>query len=471
VIQIRDQTFTTPNKPLWQTGRVLEVKEQLHIEDMTQKNSGSVKVRVPGDKSITQRVLILASLASGESRLRGLLHGGDVEATAQALRLLGLALPRIPTDGSELCVTGVGLDGLKSPLQDLNFGNSGTGARLLLGVLAASQVEATLVGDVSLQSRPMRRVCEPLRAMGARLEHLGEEGCMPIRVDHSGPLRSIDWMSPVPSAQVKSSILLAGLVGGTKAVVTEARQSRDHTERLFAEIGAPILIRNIPSGHQVELNNPPHIVAPLDFSVPGDVSSAAFIIAFAALGGAGVPVTIDNVSLNRTRTGFLDVFSRMGIDLTIEETGSGTTCEPRGLITANPSEVHGIEVDAEEVPAVIDELPIIAVMGACSEGRTTIRGAGELRLKESDRIHSLVQNLQTLGVEVVEHEDGLEIEGTRRPLKGRVRAFGDHRIAMAFGVLTKLKGTHIEIDDPTLSGISFPGFWGLLHKLTQAARV
>jgi 3-phosphoshikimate 1-carboxyvinyltransferase len=159
----------------------------------------------------------------------------------------------------------------------------------------------------------------------------------------------------------------------------------------------------------------------------------------------------------------------MGIDLTIKETGSGDACEPRGLITASPSELHDIVVDPEEVPAVIDELPIIAVMGACSEGKTTIRGAGELRLKESDRIHSLVHNLQALGVEVVEHEDGLEIEGTTGPLKGRIRAFGDHRIAMAFGVLAKLKGTHIEIDDPTLSDISFPGFWGLLDKLTQTA--
>tara|TARA_B000000460_G_scaffold159581_1_gene113004 strand:- start:2814 stop:3413 length:600 start_codon:yes stop_codon:yes gene_type:complete len=199
------------------------------------------------------------------------------------------------------------------------------------------------------------------------------------------------------------------------------------------------------------------------------VSSAAFIIAFAALGGVGISVTIDNVSLNPTRTGFLDVFSRMGIDLTIEETGLGNTCEPRGLITTSPSDLCGTELDAEEIPGVIDELPIIAAIGACSEGRTVIRGAGELRLKESDRIHSLVYNLQRLGVEVVEHEDGLEIEGTRDPLQGRIMAFGDHRIAMAFGVLAKLNGSHIEIDDPTLSNISFPGFWELLDKLTQAA--
>ena len=437
--------------------------------DRTQKDSDSVKVQVPGDKSITQRVLILASLASGKSRLKGLLHGGDVEATAQALRLLGVALPRIPTDGSELCISGVGLDGLRSPLQDLDLGNSGTGARLLLGVLAGSQTEATVVGDISLRSRPMRRVCDPLCEMGASLEYLGEKGRIPIRVDHSGPLRPIDWISPVPSAQVKSSILLAGLVGGAEVVVTEPRQSRDHTERLFSEIGAPISIRNISSGHQVGLSNPPDILAPLDFSIPGDVSSAAFIIAFAALGGVGISVTIDNVSLNPTRTGFLDVFSRMGIDLTIEETGLGNTCEPRGLITTSPSDLCGTELDAEEIPGVIDELPIIAAIGACSEGRTVIRGAGELRLKESDRIHSLVYNLQRLGVEVVEHEDGLEIEGTRDPLQGRIMAFGDHRIAMAFGVLAKLNGSHIEIDDPTLSNISFPGFWELLDKLTQAA--
>ena len=428
-----------------------------------------MKVHVPGDKSITQRVLILASLASGESRLRGLLFGGDVESTAEALRSLGVELPRIPTNGSEIRITGVGLNGLRSPFKDLDLGNSGTGARLLLGVLAGSQVEATLVGDVSLQARPMRRVCEPLHLMGARLQYLGEEGCIPIRVDNSAPLRSIDWISPVPSAQVKSAILFAGLVGGTKAVVTETLQSRDHTERLFAEVGVPISIRTIPTGHQVELSTPPDIVDPLDFSVPGDVSSAAFIIAFAALRGIGPTVIIDNVSLNPTRTGFLDVFSRMGTDLTIEKAALENTFEPRGSITASPSELRGTEVNIREVPAVIDELPIIAVMGACSEGRTTIRGASELRLKESDRIHSLVQNLQALGVEVVEHDDGLEIEGARRPLKGQVRAFGDHRIAMAFGVLSKLEGANIEIDDPKLSDISFPGFWGTLDKLTQAA--
>ena len=428
-----------------------------------------MKVNVPGDKSITQRVLILASLASGESRLSGLLHGGDVESTAEALRSLGVGLPSIPTDGSEIRITGVGLNGLRSPSKNLDLGNSGTGARLLLGVLAGSQVEATLVGDASLQSRPMRRVCEPLCLMGARLDHLKKDGCIPIRVDSAPPLRSIDWLSPVPSAQVKSAILFAGLVGGARAVVTETLQSRDHTERLFAEIGVPVSIQRIPSGHQVELSSPPDIIDPLDFSVPGDVSSAAFIIAFVALRGGGSSVTIDNVSLNRTRTGFLDVVARMGTDLTIEKSAFENTCEPRGSITASPSELQGTEVDIREVPTIIDELPIIAAMGACSEGRTIIRGASELRLKESDRIHSLVQNLQALGVKVVEHDDGLEIEGASRPLKGQVRAFGDHRIAMSFGVLSRLEEANIEIDDPTLSDISFPGFWKILDKLTQAA--
>ena len=469
MIQSHERILKTSGKPTCYSGRVLGVGERLKDENRPKEDSDFVKVNVPGDKSITQRVLILASLASGESRLSGLLHGGDVESTAEALRSLGAELPSIPTDGSEIRITGVGLNGLRSPSKDLDLGNSGTGARLLLGVLAGSQVEATLVGDVSLQSRPMRRGCEPLHLRGARLEHLGEEGCMPIRVDNSAPLRSIDWLSPVPSAQVKSAILFAGLVGGTGAVVTEALQSRDHTERLFAEVGVPVSTRNIPSGHQVELNSPPDIVAPLDFSVPGDVSSAAFIIAFAALGGTGLSVTIDNVSLNPTRTGFLDVFSRMGTDLTIEKATSENTCEPKGSIATSPSELHGTEVNIREVPAVIDELPLIAVMGACSEGRTIIRGADELRLKESDRIHSLVQNLKALGVEVIEHEDGLEIEGAGRPLKGQVRAFGDHRIAMAFGVLAKLEGAHIEIDDPALSDISFPGFWEVLDKLTQAA--
>lgn len=426
-----------------------------------------MKVHVPGDKSITQRVLILSSLASGESRVRGLLYGGDAEATARALRMLGVPLPSIPRDGSEVSITGVGLDGLKSPSQDLDLGNSGTGARLLLGVLAGSEVVATMVGDTSLQARPMHRVCDPLEAMGAQLEYLDVEGHIPIRVDHSHPLRSIEWRSPVASAQVKSSILLAGLVGGARTIVTEPRRSRDHTERLLAQGGVAISTRDVPEGHQVELGDPSNVLSPLDFSVPGDVSSAAFILALAALGGAGTSITTVNVGLNPTRTAFLDVFARMGVSLTIEEPDRGYTCEPQGSVTANPSEVHGTDVIAEEVPSVIDELPIIAAMGACSKGITTIRGAGELRVKESDRIHSLVHNLRMLGVEVTEYEDGLEIEGTSRPLTGRIQAFGDHRIAMAFGVLAKVRKNHIEIDDPTLSDVSFPGFWPLLDALVQ----
>lgn len=432
-----------------------------------QGDSGSITVRVPGDKSITQRVLILSSLALGESRLRGLLHGGDAESTAQALRLLGVPLPDIPRDGSEIRVTGVGLDGLNSPPQSLDLGNSGTGVRLLLGVLAGSGVEATLVGDISLSTRPMGRVCEPLREMGAYLDHLEVEGCLPIQVRPSSSLRSIEWLSPVPSAQVKSSILLAGLLGGTDTTVIEERRSRDHTERLLAETGASVSIQNIVEGHQVKLNDPPRVLTPLNFRVPGDVSSAAFIVGLAALGGTRMPVTLIDVSLNPTRTGFLDVFSRMGVSLKIENAVHEHSCEPRGSIITKRSMLNGTDVSPSDVPSVIDEIPVIAVMAACSEGSTTIRGAGELRLKESDRIYSLTHNLRSLGVPVTEYEDGLVIKGTRKTLKGSVQTFGDHRIAMAFGILGQLGENEIEIEDSSLSDVSFPGFWNLLHELTQ----
>lgn len=436
------------------------------------EDSGSVRVRVPGDKSITQRVLILSSLALGESRLRGLLYGGDAESTAQALRLLGVPFPEIPKDGSEIRVSGVGLEGLNPPPQNLDLGNSGTGARLLLGVLAGSGIKATLVGDASLSNRPMGRVCDPLREMGADIHHLEAKGHLPIQVRPSSSLRSIKWLSPVPSAQIKSSILLAGLLGGVGVTVTEERQSRDHTERLLAEIGAPIEIRDEQGSHQVKLNNPPRVLTPLDFRVPGDLSSAAFIVALAALGATGgTPVNLVDVNLNPTRTGFLGVFSRMGVNLKIKNAISKDNCEPRGSIITRPSMLYGTDVSPNEVPSVIDELPIIAVMGACSEGTTTIRGAGELRLKESDRIHSLVHNLRMLGVDVTEYEDGLMIEGTQESLKGRVQVFGDHRIAMAFGILGKLGNNEIEINDSSLSDVSFPGFWSVLDELAQPSEI
>ena len=423
-----------------------------------------MNVRVPGDKSLTQRALILSSLADGESRLSGLLFGGDADSTAGALRALGARLPDLPRDGGEIRVTGVGLHGLRAPRSTLDLGNSGTGTRLLVGVLAGSGVTSTLDGDASLRRRPMRRIADPLSAMGARFEYLGEAGRLPLTVHGARPLRPIDWPSPVASAQLKSAVLLAGLTGGAFAFVTEPRQSRDHTERLLTDVGAPVVGHAVEGGWRVELRDPPERIEPLDFEVPGDVSSAAFVLALAAGGGTPAPVTVERVGLNPTRTAFLDVLTRMGARVSVEEEqGWGT--EPVGRVTTEPSELLGTEVGSNEVPRLIDELPLVAVLGSRARGITTVSGAAELRAKESDRIAALVGNLRSLGVDVEERPDGFAVRGSDRPLEGVVRSYGDHRIAMAFDVLGALPGNDVRVDDPSVADVSFPGFRELVRRL------
>jgi 3-phosphoshikimate 1-carboxyvinyltransferase len=424
-----------------------------------------VRVTVPGDKSLTQRSLILSALAEGESRLSGLLHGGDAESTAGALRALGARIGALPSDGSDLRVRGVGLTGLSTPARELDLGNSGTGTRLLLGVLAGTSLRATLTGDASLSARPMGRVTEPLSRMGARFEHGGPAGRLPLTVIGTRPLSPLVWASPVASAQVKSSILLAGLAGGASVSVTEPRQTRDHTERLFASIGVPVSSAAAEGGWRVAMTDPPERTEPLDFTVPGDVSSAAFLLALAALGGVGPSLTVERVGLNPTRTAFLDVLRRMGVTVAVERDADAWGEEPVGAITTAPADLRAVSVGAEEVPRLIDELPLVAALGATAEGVTSISGAEELRAKESDRISAMAQNLRALGVRVEERPDGLDVEGTDAPLRGRIRTHGDHRIAMAFGVLGAVGRNEIEVDDRGAADVSFPGFWGLLERL------
>lgn len=430
-------------------------------------------VRVPGDKSLTQRALILSALAEGESRLSGLLHGGDASSTARALRGLGVDVPTLPTDGGELRIQGVGLEGLRTPKTRLDLHNSGTGTRLLLGVLAGSAgVSATLTGDRSLRARPMERIVDPLEAMGAELHYGGEVGRLPIRVEGKRPLEPVDWPSHVASAQVKSAILLAGLTGGAFALVTEPRQSRDHTERLLRSVGVSVIDHPVEEGWRVEMRDPPERIGPLDFAVPGDVSSAAFLFAFAAMGGAGDEgVTVADVGLNPTRTAFLHVLRRMGAD--IEMPGDAPDAldgEPVGDVTVRPAALRGTTVGADEVPGLIDELPLLAVVGSRAEGVTEIRGAAELRAKESDRIDASVRNLRRLGVDVDEYADGLAVEGSETFLSGSIDVFEDHRIAMSFGVLGYLSSCSIEIDDPSAASVSFPGFWELLRSVSTSKR-
>lgn len=414
-------------------------------------------IRVPGDKSISHRALILSALARGKSHISGILDAADVRSTADALRMLGADVPPPPLS-NELVVTGRSPRGLRSQTLQLDCGNSGTTARLLSGVVAGAGLTATFVGDASLSRRPMRRVAEPLRAMGARVD-LAPHGGLPMSVS-AGALRSIEWTSPVASAQVKSAILFAALVGGVRARVSEPHVSRDHTERMLAARGVDVQV----IGATVELTDGQSI-RPMDVSVPADPSSAAFFVALAVMSDAG-ELRLTDVCLNEKRIGFLDALRRMGADLEVtdrrEEGG-----ESRGTIVARPSELHGIEVDPGDVPAMIDELPLLACVATRARGESIVRGASELRVKESDRIATLVSNLDSLGADAQELSDGFRVVGKPGPLSGRVHTGGDHRIAMSFGVLGALAGNAIEVDDPECVAVSYPAFWSDLERVRR----
>lgn len=413
-------------------------------------------VRVPGDKSLSHRALILAALADGTSRIGGILDSADVRSTADVLRALGVQVPELSTD---MTVLGRGLRGLQPPSADLDCGNSGTTARLLSGVVAACPFAARFIGDSSLSRRPMRRVARPLEAMGARFG-LAEHGGLPMAV-HGGSLRTIDWTSETASAQVKSAILLAGLVAGVPVTIREPSRSRDHTERMLASLD--VAVTAISTIVHLE---PPTRMPPLDLSVPGDPSSAAFLVALATLADEGELVIAD-VCLNPTRTGFFHVLHRMAGMVTGQAEGLQGG-EPVGTVRARPAKLRAVDVTANDVPSMIDELPLLACVAARAEGTTTVRGAGELRVKESDRIAAVVGNLRAVGVDARELPDGMVITGSDAPLRGRVRTFGDHRVAMAFGVLGAATGREIAIDDPACVAVSYPAFWSDLARVTGA---
>lgn len=424
-------------------------------------------VRVPGDKSITHRALLLGALADGESVLRGLLPGEDCRSTAEVLRALGAPIPELPEDGSEIRVPGVGLDGLRTPESVLDCGNSGTTARLLLGLLSGLPVEARLTGDASLRSRPMRRVTDPLAEMGARFWEAGEPDRLPLTV-RGGSLHGIAYTSPVASAQVKSALLFAGLAGGVDVAVVEPSRSRDHTERMLRRTGVSVREAVTSDGWEVALDSPPSRLDPLDFGVPGDFSSAAFLIAFGLLRGGTRKLRIEEVGLNPTRTGLLDVLEEMGARIEIRNLreADDPAREPRADLVVSPSELTGTSVGGESIPLLLDEIPVLAAVSVLAAGVTEIRDAAELRVKESDRIGVLAENLVSIGARVEELPDGLRIEGERGGLSGHVPVRHDHRIAMAFGVLGALPGMEVSVDDPAVADVSFPGFWSLLEGLS-----
>ena len=427
-------------------------------------------IRVPGDKSITQRALILGALAEGESRIGGVLRGADPVATGRALAALGVEISGLEgVPGEALRIRGRGLGAWREPARTLDLCNSGTGVRLLAGALAAQPVSAVLTGDASLSRRPMERIAGPLRRMGASIRYLGPEGVLPMRIT-GGPLAGIRHDGEVASAQVKSAILLAGVGAGVAVEVREPRRSRDHSERMLAAMGVEVAEGWRDGVWTVRVPAPPPRLAPFEMDVPGDFSSAAFFLAWAALAGVRAPLTVSAVGVNRTRTGLLPVLARMGVGVRIVPRGTAggePIAELRAGAAASP--LRAVGVGAEEVPGMIDELPVLAVLAARAEGVTRITGARELRVKESDRLAVLCANLRRIGVKVKELPDGLEIEGTRQPLSGLVECSHDHRIAMAFGVLDATPGCDVRVDDPAVADVSFPGFWELLARVRRWA--
>ena len=412
-------------------------------------------IRVPGDKSISHRALICASLASGESRISGILRSEDVESTATALRTLGAPIPAL---SDEISIEGTGFGGFQEPGLALQCGNSGTTTRLLAGVAAASPFKSRFEGDASLSRRPMKRVAEPLTAMGARFEFEHGDG-LPMII-HGGDLAGIAWNTRAASAQTKSAILFAGLLAGVGVTVRELRRSRDHTERMLASLGVPLTI-----GETSVSLTPVSGLQPLNIAIPADPSSAAYPVALGALATAG-EVRIPGVCINPTRIGFLNALNRMGasVRFTEKRTVAG---EDTATVVTMPRKLRGIRIGADEVPSMIDELPLLACVAAASGVDLDVSGAEELRVKESDRISVVVANLKAIGAVAEERRDGFKVSGRSGPLRGRVVTHGDHRIAMAFGVLGVLGGNQIEIDDRDCVAISYPGFWGDLAGLIE----
>ncbi|HEY4129642.1 MAG TPA: 3-phosphoshikimate 1-carboxyvinyltransferase [Gemmatimonadaceae bacterium] len=419
-------------------------------------------LRVPGDKSISHRSLILGALGNGTSRITRILQSADVHSTAGMLRALGVEVPDLSND---FTLRGVGLHGLRKPGSSLDGGNSGTTTRLMAGVLAACPFDATLIGDASLSRRPMRRVSKPLEGMGARFD-LPAHGGLPMTV-HGGSLHGIQWESEVASAQVKSAILLAALVAGVEAEVIEHEKTRDHTERMLAARGVSIAVRervHTTDSTAVALVRTDSIES-VDTEVPGDPSSAAFFAALAALADDG-ELRLQDVCVNETRTGFFRQLTMMGTRVR-EENRRETGGELVADLIVSPAALHGTTVTRAYVPAMVDELPMLACMATRVNGTTEITGANELRVKESDRIAAVVSNLRAIGADAEELPDGMRITGGRATLRGRVVTEGDHRLAMAFGVLGAAGENAIEIDDRACVNVSYPGFWDDLERVCR----
>ena len=424
-------------------------------------------VAVPGDKSISHRALMFSALAVGTSRITGLLEGEDVLATAAALRAMGTRIER--GDDGVWLVDGVGVGALLQPAGALDMGNSGTSTRLLMGLVASHPITATFVGDASLSGRPMARVIDPLRMMGADISATpGVKGTqyLPLMMRGLCPAIPITYTLPVASAQVKSAILLAGLNMPGVTTVIEPVATRDHSERMLAGFGAKLTVEQGPEGRIISITGEERL-SPQSITVPGDPSSAAFFIVAASI-IPGSEITIGNVGMNPTRTGLITALRMMGADISEVQpriVGGEPVCD----LIVRHAPLNGIEVPPELAPSMIDEYPALFVAAACADGRTVARGAHELRVKESDRIATMATALSAIGVELQEFDDGLGISGTAGALlagNARIASKLDHRIAMTMAVAGLVSRLPVTIDDVSPVATSFPAFFDTLGALT-----
>lgn len=420
----------------------------------------AIKVRgeisLPGDKSIWHRALIIGAISEGKTEIVGEPAGDDVLSTESCLKQLGIKISR---ENGKTVVSGNGPKGLKKPESVLDAGNSGTTVRLLSGVLSAQNFESVIDGDSSLRKRPMNRIIAPLSMMGAQLLPSDSGGC-PLNIIGTADLNSISYKVPVASAQVKSALLLASVCGGVELELSEPYPTRNHTELMLRQCGVKVKTNgnSIHLDRNVKLNNSV-------FGVPGDFSSAAFFIT-AALMLPESEIILKDVGLNPTRTGFLNVIKKMGADFTVNraENRSG---ESYGEIIIRHSDLKAVTITAKDIPSIIDELPLIGILGTVADGITRVSGASELRVKESDRISLLVEGLRGIGVTINEFEDGFSIEGGQKILGGIVDSANDHRIAMSFAVAGLASKNGVTVKDSQSASVSYPSFFADLEKLSE----
>ncbi|MBT7006088.1 MAG: 3-phosphoshikimate 1-carboxyvinyltransferase [Thiotrichales bacterium] len=411
-------------------------------------------IRVPGDKSISHRSIMLGALAEGVTKVSGFLEGEDSLATLQAFREMGVSIDG-PVAG-EVSIHGVGMGGLSQPVGDLYLGNSGTSMRLLSGLLSgAAKFELVLSGDESLSSRPMRRVTDPLQSMGAEIAS-EDDGTAPLKISKSDHLSGVEYEMPMASAQVKSSLLLAGIYAQGETCVTEPAPTRDHTERMLQGFGYEVRRENFGDGESKVCLTGGGSLNAVAVDVPADISSAAFFLVGASI-AQGSDLLLEHVGINPTRIGVINILREMGADIELlNETISGG--EPVADLRVKYAPLHGIEIPLEQVPLAIDEFPVLFVAAAVADGQTLLSGAEELRVKESDRIQVMADGLAILGVEVEVTPDGIIIEGGDSFSGGTVESHGDHRISMSFAIAALRATAEIEILDCDNVNTSFPGF-------------